>query len=209
MARGRHKIPAELQRKRGNPRKVAAKTIHAAAAFGADGAAVPVGISGPDDAPPDRSLEAPERMAEGAREVWNALLQAPVLQLALKGSDAFVFERYCTRAYEWLVLTAALTDRRVKGGLRLMETYEREGYGVVTKVRPEVGMRSACEAELRAIERDMGLNPVARATLYTRLSEVGDPTRPGVPRPAANRDSVPPGAPDSPIGLLANTHKPN
>ena len=191
MARGRRKIAPELAEKLGNPGR-RGKTV----------AAQP-----PEEDDPT-AFSAPEHVSDGVRAVWDAIVATPVGADIIKSSDRFMLERYCTFVHDWRLLTEALTDRRVKGGLRMFEKHERKRYGTVTKARPEVGMRIQIAAELRAMEREFGLTPSARASIYERLRETGDPSKPNAAPtrqpPAADGKPAPviPPAPKSPLGLL-------
>ena len=198
--RGRPPKPLELQRKQGNPRKRAAASLRPVAlaldAAGADGT----------------QLNVPDWLPEGAMAIWCALVETPVLSAVLKGSDAFLFGRYCCRVNEWLVLNAMLVDGRSAGGIRMTQTEKRRGYSIV-KARPELALRRDAESDMRAMEAQMGLTPAARASLFARLANVQDPTRPGKPIPwsgarAADDPALPP-APDSPLGILRNRRPPS
>lgn len=197
--RGRPRTPDELQRLKGNPRKRKLVRTEAPPPEVAQAAAPedvsPTPASGevtPAGAPEfmvPKELEHPRE-----REIFLAIVKEFMPRNLVRETDFFAYTRYAHLMHLWLEAKEELAAHRRNGGSNYYQVESKHGRRVAK--HPSYESMISLNQELRQMEVQLALTPMARTALLVRLR---DPQAGAGPlfdprsddRDPANEESVP------------------
>jgi len=165
MARGRRRVPEELQRLKGNPRKRKLSQL---------APAEPVPASQPTAAAPSpaeatRTIQVPaELRSERERAIFRSVVEELMPRNMVRETDFRLVIRYARFFHLWLQASEALYQANDA------TVYKVESkWGTYYRRFPAVKDMLDFHEKLFAMEQQIGMTPVARTTLLARMMAPG------------------------------------
>jgi phage terminase small subunit len=204
---GRNRKPAEIQRLRGNPRKLSKRQLQAdqQAADPKSGEVLP-----PASAPSE--IVYPEFLTDDReRAIFRLIIEEFMPRNLARETDFNAYARYAVYMRMWIEAKEQLEAARQKNNGEISTWYKSTSkHGELLRRNPAFQDMIDLGHELRQMEPQLALTPLARNAIYSRFAGGGaDPGDLFPTRPADKAEQQPdqdtPLAPaaDSPLGALS------
>lgn len=166
--RGRPRTPDEVQRLKGNPRKRTLKPPKLKAA--APDQEPPPAAGGELQPPAVPEFMVPKELEHPReRDIFLSIVKEFMPRNLVRETDFFAYTRYAHLMHLWLEAKEELAEHRRKGGSNYYQVESKHGRRVAK--HPSYDSMITLNQELRQMEVQLALTPLARTALLVRLRD--------------------------------------